>query len=51
MVITEVLKFRLNRGRRENLSFFRDARGHEVDLLYYTADSVIPLEIKSADTV
>ena len=51
MVIAEVLKFRFNRGRRENLSFFRDAKAHEVDLLYHTADSVIPLEIKAAGTV
>ncbi|MFO7848616.1 MAG: ATP-binding protein [Spirochaetia bacterium] len=51
MVIAEILKFRFNRGRRENLSFFRDAKGHEVDLLYHRADDVVLIEIKAAGTV
>lgn len=51
MIISEILKYRFNRGRRENLSFFRDAKGHEVDLLYQTGNDIVPLEIKSAGTV
>jgi len=50
LVISEILKFRYNLGKRENLSFFRDAKGHEVDLLFSAADSIIPVEIKSAGT-
>ena len=51
LVITEILKYRFNRGRKENLSFFRDAKGHELDLVYHTADQVILVEIKSAGTL
>jgi hypothetical protein len=51
LVISEIMKYRYNLGKRENVSFFRDAKGHEVDLIYSIADSVIPIEIKSAGTV
>lgn len=50
MVISEILKYRYNRGKRENLSFFRDAKGHEVDLLYTTGNTIIPVEIKAGQT-
>ncbi len=51
LVIGEVMKHRLNCGKRPNLSFFRDAKGHEVDLLFHQANEIIPIEIKSAATV
>ncbi|HDQ14363.1 MAG TPA: ATP-binding protein [Sediminispirochaeta sp.] len=51
MVISEVLKYRYNRGRKENLSFFRDAKGHEVDLLYHSGNDLSLVEIKSAGTM
>jgi len=51
LVISEVMKQRFNQGKRPNLSFFRDAKGHEVDLLYHQANEMIPIEIKSAATV
>jgi predicted AAA+ superfamily ATPase len=51
LVISEVMKHRLNQGKRPNLSFFRDAKGHEVDLLVHQANEMIPVEIKSAATV
>ncbi len=50
MVISEILKYRYNRGKRENLSFFRDAKGHEVDLLYTSGNTIIPVEIKAGQT-
>ena len=51
LVIAEALKHRLNRGRQPNLSFFRDARGLECDLLYETGQSLGAVEIKSGSTV
>ena len=51
LVISEIIKHRLNQGKRSNLSFFRDAKGHEVDLLIQQADQIIPVEIKSGATV
>ena len=50
-VVMEVLKHRFNRGHRSNLSFFRDSRGLECDLLYETGNGKGATEIKSGATV
>ena len=50
-VVVEALKHRLNRGRRSNLSFFRDTRGFECDLLYENGNGMGAIEIKSGATV
>ena len=50
-VIAEVLKHRFNRGRRSNLSFYRDVRRLECDLLYESGSGVTALEIKSGATI
>lgn len=51
MVVVEALKYRFNLGRRSNLSFFRDRRGLECDLLFETANSIGAIEIKSGATI
>jgi len=51
MIIVETLKYRLNRGRRSNLLFYRDSGGHEVDLLLTSGAQLYPIEIKSGATV
>ncbi len=51
VVVAEALKHRFNRGLRPNLSFFRDSRGLECDLLYETGRGIRPIEIKSGATV
>lgn len=51
MVVAEALKFRFNQGRRANLSFFRDSRGLECDLLFETARGIAAIESKSGATV
>ncbi len=51
MVVVEVLKQRFNLGRTANLSFFRDSRGLECDLLFETAGGAGAIEIKSGATV
>jgi predicted AAA+ superfamily ATPase len=50
-VISELLKGRFNRGLRENLYFWRDHVGHEVDCIIEHGETLIPLEIKSGETV
>ena len=50
-IISEALKNRYNQVKRNNLSFFRDVKGHEVDLLYHSAEDVTAVEIKAAGTV
>jgi uncharacterized protein len=51
MVMMEALKFRLNRGLRDNLYFYRDSDGAEVDLILEFALGIYPIEIKSGLTV
>ena len=51
MVVVEALKHRFNRGRSSNLSFFRDSRGLECDLLCRSGDSFAAVEIKSGATI
>ncbi len=50
-VVVEVLKHRLNRGRRLNLSFFRDSSRLECGLLFETGSGMGAIEPKSGATV
>ena len=50
-VVAEATKYLFNRGRRSNLSFFRDTRGLECDLLYEMGNRTGAIEIKSGATV
>lgn len=50
LVISEALKSRFNSGRRNNLLFYRDSNGNEVDLLLPLSDGALPVEIKLAAT-
>jgi len=47
----EALKYRYHRGRRSNLNFYRDAKGHEVDLVISHGPELLPIEIKSGTTI
>jgi hypothetical protein len=51
LIVTEFLKKRYNQGKRNDLFFWRDNVGNEVDLLIETADSLFPVEIKSGQTI
>jgi predicted AAA+ superfamily ATPase len=48
---TEVLKSRFHRGLPAQLSYFRDRKGLEVDLLVERGDALIAVETKSGATV
>lgn len=50
MVIVEILKRRMNAGMPDNLYFFRDNHGNEVDVILEDKRRLIPVEIKSAMT-
>jgi len=50
-VVTEVLKARFHRGLDENLFFYRDRSGHEVDLLLVSAGRVTAVEAKAGATI
>ena len=50
-VVGEALKARFHGGKSDNLLFFRDHSGHEVDLLLEYGDGVDLFEIKSSRTI
>ncbi|MBN1102057.1 MAG: ATP-binding protein [Deltaproteobacteria bacterium] len=50
-VISEMIKHRFNRGVMSNLYFWRDRAGHEVDVIIEEAGNLIPIEVKSGQTV
>lgn len=50
-VASEVLKARLHRGLPAGMSFYRDRKGAEVDIVVETGRSIVAVETKSARTV
>ncbi len=51
MVVVELLKQRLNKGKSNNLYFWRNNKGNEIDVLIDNFDELIPIEIKSGKTI
>ena len=51
MVIAEIMKHRFNSGKGNNLSFYRDSIGNEVDCIYTINGNPVPIEIKSGQTI
>ncbi len=51
LIVSEMLKTRYNSGRRNNFHFWRDRAGHEVDVVVDRGDKLIPVEMKSGQTV
>jgi len=49
--VSELLKGRMNRGLKENIYFWRDNVGHEIDCIVDQGDKLLPLEIKAGKTV
>ena len=50
-VVSELLKYRFNQGKRSNLYFWRDKTGNEIDVLIDRGEKLFPVEIKSGETV
>lgn len=50
MVLNEVLKSRFNQGKDNNLCFYRENKGFEVDLVSPQSNKLSIMEIKSAKT-
>jgi uncharacterized protein len=51
LVVSEMKKHCFNRGINDNLFFWRDNVGHEVDVLIDNGTDLIPVEIKSGRTI
>lgn len=50
-VVSEFIKYRYNQGGEPNVYFWRNKAGNEIDLLIEMADKLIPIEIKSGQTI
>ncbi len=50
-VVSELIKSFAHQRREPPLFFWRDATGHEIDVLIDLGDRVIPVEVKSGETV
>jgi len=50
-IISELYKNFLHRGEQPSLYFWRDSTGHEIDIIIDLGMRLIPVEIKSAQTV
>jgi len=48
--VSEIVKFHLHRGETPNLSFYRDRKGHEVDLVVEGGPELIAVELKAGRT-
>ena len=51
LIISELIKYRVHRGLEANCYYWRDKVGHEVDCLLDFGDHLVPLEIKSGETI
>lgn len=51
MVLTELVKTRLNAGLEVDLFYWRDKTGHEIDAILDQGKTVLPIEIKSGKTI
>ena len=50
-IVSELLKYYMNRGDEHPIYFWRDSTGNEIDIIIDEGDSLIPLEIKAGQTV
>lgn len=50
-VMSELVKFYANRGIKAPVYFWRDKTGHEIDCLIEENNRLIPIEIKSGETI
>ena len=50
LVINELLKNRFNAGKNNNLFFWRDSKGNEIDCIFEKRGQIYALEIKSSST-
>lgn len=50
LIVTEMLKRRLNEGKEPNIYFYRDSNQNEIDILQTTPEGLHAIEVKSAMT-
>ena len=48
LIVTEMLKRRLNEGKEPNIYFYRDSNQNEIDILQTAPEGLHAIEVKSA---
>ena len=51
LILSELMKTRLNKGERATFHFWRDSNGNEVDVIADVGTKLMPIEIKSGQTL
>jgi len=51
LALIEAIKYRLNRGKKNAVTFYRDSRGNEVDMILESGQETFPLEVKVGATI
>jgi len=51
LILTELAKYRYNKGLEPHIYFWRDNKGSEVDCIVEHRNSLIPVEIKAGKTI
>ena len=51
MLVVELLKHRLNKGKLNNLYFWRKSKGNEIDITIDNFDELTPIKMKSGKTI
>ena len=51
LVVSELAKNAIHRGEEPSLAFWRDSVGHEIDVILDRGAEVVPIEVKSGETL
>ena len=51
LIVLDFIKNRFNQAKSNNLYFWRDSMGNELDILIDNGNSLVPIEIKSGQTI
>jgi len=51
LALMEAIKYRFNRGRKNTVTFYRDSRGNEVDMILESGRELFPVEVKAGATI
>ena len=51
LIVSEMVKSRLNQGQKPDFSFWRDSNGNEIDVVVEADNRLMPIEIKSGKTL
>ena len=51
LIIVELLKQRFNKGESNNIYFWRNNTGNEIDVIIDNFNEILPVEIKSGKTI